>query len=691
MNHHEIRKKFIEFFKNKKHTVKDSTSLIPANDPSILFNSAGMVPFKDMFLGKIPLEYTRTVSIQKCVRTNDIENVGYTTRHLTFFEMMGNFSFGDYFKEDAIKWAWEFLTKELKISKDRLYITIYKDDNESLEIWKKIVPENKIYQLGKDSNFWSIGETGPCGPCSEILYDFGEHKSCGEKDCKPGCDCDRYMEIWNLVFTQFDKQKDGSMKPLPQKNIDTGMGLERLTAVCQNADTIFDTDLFLPAKKTFEQLKKDAGIKKLQNDKTIFHILADHARSSVFLLSDGITPSNEGRGYVLKRIIRRALRYGHKIGLKDFFSKITTEMIDIMKDIYPVLSEKQQYIEDIINNEENKFHETIESGLKLFDKLKEKYAQTKVIPGNEIFILFDTYGFPFDFAKETAAEDGYTIDENGFNKALDEQKKRARKNVAGWDEESEIFINLIDKHGKTDFVGYDTIETKSTILSIIKIISDNTFEEIKNIKNEKNDVIVVLDKTPFYAESGGQIGDKGFLSKDNNTIEIYDTKKTASNLVLHYGKATGSFTINETITASIDQDFRQNIKRNHTATHLLQAVLRNNLGAHIGQSGSLVTNTGFRFDFTHPKALSDEEIVRIESNVNNAIMNNYSIDTQELGIEEAKKSGALAFFGEKYGEKVRVVKISNEVSIEFCGGTHCSQTGEIGLFVITSETSIASG
>jgi alanyl-tRNA synthetase len=687
LSSHELRKKYLDFFAKRGHTIRPSASLIPLNDPSLLFTSAGMVPFKDMFQGKVPLEYSRAASIQKCVRTTDIDNVGHTQRHLTFFEMMGNFSFGDYFKEDAIKWAWEFLTEDLKLSKDRLYVTIFKDDDEALKIWSKIIDPKRIYKLGEDTNFWTIGETGPCGPCSEIIYDLGKEIGCGKSTCEPGCDCDRFLEVWNLVFTQFDKQKNGSLKELPKKNIDTGMGLERLACVVQNVHSPYQTDVF---KKIFDY------IKELQNEidskiinETALRIISDHSRTITFLLSDGVFPSNDGRGYVLKRLIRRAIIQGQKLGLKNFLHKISNKVIELMKDSYPELIQKHAYCMDIIQNEEKKFEETLSIGEKILDELKSKYKKDKLIPGEEIFKLFDTYGMPVDIVKEIAESGGFKIDEKGFEKVMEDQKLKNKKNITGWESNDNTFKELISKYGQTEFTGYETLETQS---EIIGILSDNQFTKEAKTNQE---IGLILNKTSFYGESGGQIGDKGIITNTKSEIEISDTKKIAGTLIVHYGKITkGEIKIGDKVNTKVDSLTRNAIRKNHTATHLLQAVLRRNLGSHIEQSGSEVRDNGFRFDFTHPKSISKELLDQIEIEVNTEIQNNYPVNITETTFDEAKKLGALAFFGEKYGQKVRVCSIKNNdknISVELCGGVHVDRTGDIGLFKILSETSVAGG
>lgn len=694
LSHEKVRDLYLTFFEKHGHSIQQSAPLIPLNDPSLLFTSAGMVPFKDLFLGKETRSFTRAASIQKCLRTNDIERVGHTARHLTFFEMMGNFSFGDYFKEDAIQWAWEFLTEYMKLPKEKLYITIYKDDEESRVLWKQFVSDNRLYKLGEDSNFWAIGETGPCGPCSEILFDRGASFGCGSPSCAPGCDCDRYLEVWNLVFTQFDRQKDGSLLPLPKKNIDTGMGLERLLSVVQQVPSNFATDVFQPLWNAVNSLGKEQN-SSFAISETALRIISDHARAATFLLCDGVFPSNEGRGYVLKRLIRRAARHGIAAGLNEFLYKISGEVIAVMKHAYPELVEKRDYCAEVLLSEEQKFRETLTIGTRLVDELKHTYREKKHIPGAELFKLFDTYGLPLDFSKEML--EGYTIDEQGFHAEMEQQKTRARKNVEGWDKEHNIYTTLSEKHGATQFVGYTTLYAAATIVAIVK--SDTTLCDTASVND--GEIALVLDITPLYGESGGQHGDKGIiLCIDAQgdvvaTMRVHNTKKPATDITVHYGTIIeGIFSVGKKVVASVDAALRDAVKKNHTATHLLQAALRKNCGAHIKQSGSDVDANGLRFDFTHPKAIDAATLRVIEQEVNEAIQKNSPVTTRVMDADTAKASGALAFFGEKYGATVRVVMIGDEnapVSVEFCGGTHCTMTGEIGVFTICSESSIASG
>jgi len=693
MTTNEIRKKFLKFFEEKKHTVFKSDSLVPSSDPTLLFTSAGMVQFKNYFLGnqKIKSDYQRAASVQKCFRTSDIENVGHTARHLTFFEMLGNFSFGDYFKKEAISWAWEFLTSELKMDKDKLYASVYKDDDEAYKIWQKILPLNKIVKLGEASNFWQMGETGPCGPCSEILYDTGIGNGCGKKTCGPGCDCDRYIEIWNLVFTQFDKQADGTLKNLPQKNIDTGMGLERLAAVVQNAKTNFEID---EIKRIISFIK---NIAQTENDVST-KIIADHCRAIAFLISDGILPSNEGRGYVLRRILRRAITHGKKLQLdKPFLYKITVEVVEVMKPAYPELDSNREHIARIVKMEEEKFLLTLERGIEMLQELKKN---KKAISGKDAFVLYDTYGFPLDLTKELLNESGISItDKNDFTNEMEKQKNRSKSSWKGsGDIDMSNYFELHKKFGGTVFKGYDETFATTTIIAIIK--NEKIIEQAK----EGDEAEIILKETPFYPEMGGQVGDRGRLivrspkSEVQSQAEIIDTQKPVENLIIHRAKIIkGVIKAGETVDAEIDIDRRKNIMRNHTATHLLHKSLRQIIGTHIVQRGSLVSDDRFRFDFSQPTQLKKEELALIEKRINEKILENLKVTTKITTVDEAKKLGALALFGEKYGEKVRCVIIGNDAalknpeSVELCGGTHCKSTGEIGQFIVLSEGSIGSG
>ncbi|MFN3966680.1 MAG: alanine--tRNA ligase, partial [Endomicrobiia bacterium] len=683
MKSSQIRKEFLDFFKNYDHNVVPSDSLIPKSDPSLLFTSAGMVQFKKFFLGEEKMNPPRAVSCQKCFRTSDLEKIGYTPRHLSFFEMLGNFSFGDYFKKSAIEWAWEFLIKTLSIPEDKLYITVYKEDDEAYNIWKKIVKEERIYKLSEETNFWNMGPTGPCGPCSEIIYDLGKEIGCGKKTCAPGCDCDRWLEVWNLVFTQFDRQQDGKLLPLPQKNIDTGMGLERLCAVVNNKNSVFETDLFLPLIKEIEEiLEKNYTSKKSSSIK----IISDHVRGLTFLIGDGILPSNEGRGYILRRIIRRAVRQAKLLGInKPFLYKLSAKVVEVMKDVYPELSLRRENIATITKMEEEKFLETLDSGMEILNSLisDAKKAGKKILSGKEVFNLYDTYGFPPELTEEILKENSLSFNQEEF---LEVQKQAKSVAKASWKGIKVQDTSIYKKFPPTEFVGYEKSSCESEILGII---------------GEGQQVEIVLNKTPFYAESGGQVGDKGTIKiLDSNLeiisiAEILDTQKI-ENVFIHKAKITkGSFSIGNRVIAEIDIKRRKKIMRHHTATHLLHKALRTVLGEHATQSGSLVSDDRFRFDFTHFKALTPQEILRIEEIVQEKIMECIPVNIVITTLAQAKKLNAMALFGEKYTEEVRCVYIGDSpesaYSIELCGGTHCKNTGEIGPFKILGDSSVGSG
>ena len=701
MNSNEIRKKFLDFFAARGHKVVPSDSLIPSGDPTLLFTSAGMVQFKKHFLGQSKDAFTRAASCQKSFRTSDIDQVGRTNRHLTFFEMLGNFSFGDYFKKDAIAWAWEFFTKEMSLAPDKLYATVYKDDNEAYDLWKTIIPESRIIRMGEETNFWNMGPTGPCGPCSELLYDLGPEMSCGKPDCGPACGCERYLEVWNLVFTQFDRKENGELKNLPRKNIDTGMGLERLVAVANNKNNIFETDLFEPIIDKLSVFF-DAEPSKFKEQ---YRMMADHARAITFLISDGILPSNEGRGYVLRRILRRALRQGKLFEINEpFLYKITAEVADLMKQTYPDLSQRRENIASITKMEEEKFLETLEAGTRILDDLIAKFSGTAstdksflrtkfIIPGNEAFKLYDTYGFPLDLTREIAAEKGLSIDEEGFKTAQAEAQTKSRSAWSGSGEKDVTFYSKLHKEiGDTVFTGYDNFKTETDIKAMI--VNGKVIDVIK--EGEEGEII--LSKTPFYAESGGQVADTGtFTGRSGSIAEVFDVKKPSGALVIHRVKIKhGSFVTDNTIIASIDTERRKAIARHHTATHLLHRALREIIGTHVTQAGSLVTPDYFRFDFTHLSGLKPDEIKAAEQMVNGAILDNIPVVTTQMKIDEARKLGAMALFGEKYGENVRAVAVKDpdsaaSFSLELCGGTHVKRTGDIGFFKITSESSVAAG
>lgn len=679
-----LREKYLSFFETKGHLRLDSFSLVPSNDKSLLLINSGMAPMKKYFTGEVTPPSTRVTTCQKCIRTPDLDRVGHTARHGTYFEMLGNFSFGDYFKNEAITWSWEFLTKVLGIPADLLWPSVYEEDEESYKIWRDIigVKEEHIVRLGKADNFWEHG-TGPCGPCSEIYFDRGEKYGCGSPDCKPGCDCDRYMEIWNNVFSQFNNMGDGTYTELEHKNIDTGMGLERLACIMQGVDNMFEVDTI---RKIIDKVCDLCGKKYGDNAKDDISIRAitDHARASTFMISDGIIPSNEGRGYVLRRLIRRAARHGRLLGIKDaFLSTLCDTVIEENKSGYPSLIEKQELIKKVISFEESAFEKTIDQGLNILEGLTKTGG---VLSGDDAFKLYDTYGFPLDLTKDILLEKGMTLDEERFDTLMAEQRRKAREGRKAADSESWKSKDIsFDDIPATKFIGYTENITDSKVLAII------IEGEICNSANEGQKAILVLDKTPFYAESGGQVGDTGIIRKGNTEIIVTNTTKTAGGIVTHLCDiSSGSISLGDNVTAQIDITRRNAIRRNHTAAHLLQAALRKVLGTHVEQAGQLVNENEVRFDFTHFSALTDEEIKKVELLVNDAILGSIVVKNEEMPINEAKKLGAMALFGEKYGDTVRVVAVDDK-SIEFCGGTHVDNTGKIGLFRIVSESSVAAG
>ncbi len=679
-----LREKYLSFFESKGHLRLGSFSLVPQGDKSLLLINSGMAPMKKYFTGEVTPPSKRVTTCQKCIRTPDLERVGHTARHGTYFEMLGNFSFGDYFKNEAIEWAWEFLTKTLEIPSDLLWPSVYEEDDEAYAIWRdKIgVPEEHIVRLGKADNFWEHG-TGPCGPCSEIYFDRGIKYGCGSPDCKPGCDCDRYMEIWNNVFSQFNNMGDGTYTELEHKNIDTGMGLERLACVMQDVDNMFEVDTI---RKILDHVCSISG-KTYGDDKMTdisIRAITDHARAATFMISDGIIPSNEGRGYVLRRIIRRAVRHGKLIGInRTFFMELCDTVIEENKSGYPELIEKKDLITKVITNEEAAFNKTIDQGLSLLEGLT---ANSTTLSGEDAFKLYDTYGFPIDLTKDILAEKGMSLDEDRFKELMNEQRQKARdarKSSDGesWKSDGVAFENI----DTTEFLGYSENSVTATVIDIV-----NEGEHVAAI-NEGDSAIIVLDKTPFYAESGGQVGDTGCICKADAEIKVVDTKKTSVGIFTHYAKVvSGSISVGDTVTASIDTDRRAAIRRNHTAAHLLQAALRETLGTHVEQAGSMVNDSVVRFDFTHFSALSADEIAKVEQIVNTNILDAIVVENREMPIEEAKKLGAMALFGEKYGDTVRVVKAADK-SVEFCGGTHVDNTGKIGMFKVISESSVAAG
>ena len=690
----EIRESFLKYFKGKGHTVVKSASIIPETDPTLLFVNAGMVPFKNVFLGIEERPYKRAASCQKVFRVsgkhNDLDNVGYTPRHHTFFEMLGNFSFGDYFKKEAIEFAWEYLTKILEIPEEKLLVSVFVEDNEAYNIWKDVigVPENKIYRLGVEDNFWSMGDTGPCGPCSEIYFDKGEKYGNPELGSPED---NRYLEIWNLVFMQYNRDENGRLTPLPHPNIDTGMGLERIASVLQGVESNYETDLFMPIIRFTEEISgKNYNPEKPQDKTTVsMRVIADHLRAITFLISDGVFPSNEGRGYVLKRILRRALRYGKELGIEEpFLYKGIDVVIDIFKEPYPELIGNKSFIKNLVKSEEEKFIKTLKRGMELLYEIIEKAKKEgrKHITGKEIFTLYDTYGFPVDLIEDIARDEDFGIDIAEYYKLLEEQKERARKSWKSQAKEVKpVYMEIKNRINENQFVGYETLETDdSKIMAVIK--GDKQVSELS--EGESGEII--LDKTPFYPEKGGQVGDKGIIEGDGFLFDVLDTQTPVEGIIVHKGKVIfGTVKTGEIVKARVDKIKRENTMRHHTATHLLHAALRNLLGDHVKQAGSLVSDEYLRFDFTHFESLSDEEIKRIEELVNEEIMKNEPVVCKEMSYDEALRSGAVAIFEEKYGDVVRV--ISAGISTELCGGTHVSRTGDIGYFKILSENAVASG
>ena len=680
MKSSEIREAFLNFFETKNHQIVPSSSLVPTNDATLLFTNAGMVQFKDVFLGTEDRDSRRAVSSQRCVRAggkhNDLENVGYTARHHTFFEMLGNFSFGDYFKKDAIYYAWEFLTKVLKLPPERMWVTVHISDNEAKDIWINDIgiDPNRLSFLDED-NFWQMGDTGPCGPCTEIFWDHGPNIPGGP----PGSDnddLDRYIEIWNLVFMQYERDSDGTMNPLPKPSIDTGMGLERISAIMQNVHSNYEIDLF---KELIRSSAEVVGCSNLENNS--LKVIADHIRSCSFLILDGVRPSNEGRGYVLRRIIRRALRHGNKLGARsEFFYKLVPVLGKLMGNAYPDLIDNSKKISQVLKKEELQFSSTLDKGMKIFQTYIDS-AKDSVIPGELVFKLYDTYGFPVDLTNDIGRESGLEIDLEGYERLMHEQVSRGRS-AGNFAVDYSEKINL---SGATEFIGYNQSKTDSKITAIYK--EGNETDEAK----EGDKVTIVLDKTVFYAESGGQIGDSGVLVNNSSTINVNDCKKSGGHF-LHFGYVqSGSFHVGDKVQADIHNDRRQLITCNHSATHLLHEALRAVLGDHVEQRGSLVDEERFRFDFSHDSAVTDDEIRQVEYIVNEEILKNKEVVTNSMSMEEAKSKGAKALFGEKYGDVVRVVNIGDDFSVELCGGTHVSRTGEIGLVKVAVETSVAAG
>lgn len=690
MGLNEIRQQFLDFFKSKGHMVLPSFSLVPKNDKSLLLINAGMAPLKPYFTGQEVPPKSRVTTCQKCIRTGDIERVGKTARHATFFEMLGNFSFGDYFKSEVIPWAWEFATEVLKLPKDRLWVTIYQDDDEAFEIWNKKVgvPAERIVRMGKEDNFWEIGQ-GPCGPCSEIYFDRGPEKGCGRPDCKIGCDCDRFMEFWNLVFTQFDRDEEGNYNRLAKPNIDTGMGLERMAVIMQGVDSIFEIDTM---KNILEKVCQVSGVEYGRDEKNDMSIrlITDHIRSVTFMVSDGIMPSNEGRGYVLRRLLRRAARHGKLLGIKGpYLYNLCDVVIENSGNAYPELKEKKEYIKKVIKLEEERFDETIDQGIGILDEyirqLKEEGKN--ILSGDKAFKLYDTYGFPVELTVEMLDDYGFTVDIEGFNREMEEQKVRARSareetNYMGTD--MDVYATL-PAEITTTFTGYGSTDGKGKVLVIVK---DGT---IADSAEAGSDISLILDSTSFYAEMGGQVGDTGIIEGDGFEMEVNDCKKTPNGKVIHTGKVkNGIIHKGDYVETHVDKERRMDIARNHTATHLLHGALRKILGTHVEQAGSLVTPERLRFDFTHFEAMTHEDLKKVESLVNSKIMESLKVETIETSLNEARSMGAMALFGEKYGSIVRVVKVG-DFSMELCGGTHVSSSSSIGMFKIISEGGVAAG
>ena len=684
----ELREMFLSFFESKGHLRLPSFSLVPQNDKSILLINAGMTPMKPWFKGEEEPPRRRVCTCQKCIRTGDIENVGKTARHGTYFEMLGNFSFGDYFKHEAIAWSWEFLTEVVGLEPDRLYPSIYLDDDEAFDIWNKEVgiPAERIFRFGKEDNFWEHG-SGPCGPCSEIYYDRGPEYGCGKPGCTVGCDCDRYIEIWNNVFSQFDNDGHGHYTELKQKNIDTGMGLERLACVCQNVDSLFDVDTVMNITHKVSQLT-GAHYGETEKRDVSLRVITDHIRSATFMICDGILPSNEGRGYVLRRLLRRAARHGKLLGVNDpFLYQVVDTVIHENEGQYPDLREKQTYITKVIRTEEENFGRTIDGGMKIFSDLLAEHKQKleKIFSGADAFRLYDTFGFPIDLTMEMAADEGLSVDENAFQKLMKEQKERAREARKALGDLGWAGVEFGKDVPATEFVGYDHSECDARIVAIV------ADEELREEAAAGAEAVVVLDQSPFYAEMGGQVADHGTITADGVVFTVTDVQKNKGGKFMHYGcLAQGVLHVGDTVHAAIDMERRKAIQRAHSTTHLLDAALKKVLGDHVHQAGSLVEPDRLRFDFTHFEAISPEELRQVEELVNDAVLEGYPVVTEVLPIEEAKKKGAVAMFGEKYGETVRVVEMS-DFSVEFCGGTHVDNTAKAGPFRIKSESSVASG
>jgi len=694
MTSDEIRRAFLNYFEEREHRIVRSSSLVPKNDPTLLFTNAGMVQFKGVFLTEETRAYKRATTSQKCVRAggkhNDLEIVGKTARHHTFFEMLGNFSFGDYFKKEAIEMGWNLLIRQWGLPVEKMWITIYLDDDEAFHLWRRVgVPGDRIVRLGEKDNFWAMGETGPCGPCSEIVIDQGEGVGCGRPDCQVGCDCDRFLELWNLVFMQFNRDGEGKLQPLAKPCIDTGMGLERISAILQEVKSNYETDLFRPIFEEIETISHVPYGQEPRSDVSI-RVIADHSRAATFLISDGVLPSNEGRGYVLRRIMRRAMRHGKILGIVGpFLYRTSSKVVDLMKEAYPELRETEAFVSKVIQNEEERFSETLDSGLKI---LREELEQLQreggmILPGEVAFRLYDTYGFPLDLTAEILQEKGMSFDEAGFRAQMEEQKHKSKQAWQGIGEgkTKEVYRQIVNEGMKTAFLGYGETQSESKILQLIK------GDERVPFAVEGDEIEIITEKSPFYGEAGGQVGDRGVIFHEGFSIEVENTIKPLEELIIHQGKVKRG-TVKEGMEAvlQVEGERRRAIALNHTATHLMQAVLREVLGDHIHQAGSLVSSERLRFDFTHFASMEKEELERVETLVNQKIRENLKVETKIMAVEDALQTGAMALFGEKYGEKVRVVMVS-DFSIELCGGTHTSRTGDIGLFKIVSESGVAAG
>lgn len=690
MNSNQIRDLFLNFFTEKKHKVLPSSSLIPHGDPTLLLTTAGMVQIKPYFLGITAPPSPRLASCQKCFRTTDIDSVG-DNKHLTFFEMLGNFSVGDYFKKEAIAWGWEFITQRLHLPEDRLWVTVFLDDDEAFQIWRETgFPEERIVRLGEKDNFWGpAGDSGPCGPCSEIHYDFGEKYGCGKPGCDPSCSCGRFSEVWNLVFTQFNQDKDGKRTPLPKPNIDTGMGLERILAACNGNPSVYETDLFVPLT---DRVRKLASIGKTNDDETLraVKICAEHSRGVSFLIADGVLPSNEGRGYVLRRLLRRACFMGRRLGIKQaFMGEMAQTVIDKMGSIYPELVANNKLILEVIRNEEEKFYDTLDAGINLCEKaIADAHNQNRnCLLNEEVFKLWDTYGIPFELSSEIAREHGLTVDRKGFEQEMEKQRERARSSHKF---SGEFTVGLgVNPKLKTEFTGYDELTTRAHIIDIM----DEKASASLNRADLGQKVILVIDRTPFYGEMGGQVGDTGIVKSSRGEMSVFNSIYLPSGALALIGQVdSGSMSLGDEVDAAVDEGRRKDIARNHTATHILQAVLRRVLGSHVAQRGSLVTPERLRFDFVQLSPISREQVKEIEAGVNEIIRSDHCVTTQVCSYDEAINDGATAIFEEKYGDTVRLVKIGDPwISAELCGGTHVRSTGEIGYFHMITEASIGAG